>query len=370
MSVALSKTKTFAESPEPDEACAIAKEATIYGVPMLENYRIMYSYFVNRDDPDFKAPWNTLNNVACVFTPDDKAIQTPNSDTPYSQLGADLRTEPLVLTVPSIEKGRYYSLQFVDLYTYNFAYVGSRTTGNGAGSFLLVGPRWKGEKPQGIRSVIRSETDLNFVQYRTQLFDPSDLKNVRNVQAGYKVQTLSQFRGRPAPPAAPTINFPRPLTPNEQKSSPEFFVLLNFLLQFCPTHPSEKALMARFAKLSIGSGKNFDPNALSPGIRTAVTDGMADAWKAFADFKATEVDTGRRTAAEGFGTRAMVEERLHGPHGFGGHGYLWAYQRRGDVPGLLPRCGWTDAQRSQSVRSPPQTGTIAAGTRVLVSNAL
>jgi len=38
------------------EARAIAKEAIIYGVPMLENYRIMYSYFVNRNDPDFKAP--------------------------------------------------------------------------------------------------------------------------------------------------------------------------------------------------------------------------------------------------------------------------------------------------------------------------
>lgn len=52
----------------------------------------------------------------------------------------------------------------------------------------------------------------------------------------------------------------------EQKSSPELFVLLNFLPQFCPVHPSEKALMARFAKLNIGSRKNFDPNALAPEI--------------------------------------------------------------------------------------------------------
>jgi hypothetical protein len=128
-SVTLFKTRAFADSLALDEARAIARDATIYGVAMLENYRIMYSYFVNRNDPDFKAPWNTLNNVARVFTPDDKAIQTPNSDTPYSQLGADLRAEPVVLTVPSVEKERYYSLQFVDLYTYNFAYLGSRATG-------------------------------------------------------------------------------------------------------------------------------------------------------------------------------------------------------------------------------------------------
>jgi len=79
-----------------------------------------------------------------------------------------------VLTVPPIEQDRYYSLQFVDGYTHNFAYVGSRTTGNGGGKYLLVGPNWKGDKPEGINEVIRSDTDLAFVLYRTQLFGPSD----------------------------------------------------------------------------------------------------------------------------------------------------------------------------------------------------
>jgi hypothetical protein len=90
-------------------AGAIAKEATIYGFPMVDNYRILYSYFVDKGGPHYKAPWNTLVNNARVYTPDDTAIQTSNSDTPYSYVGADLRTEPLVFTVPTVEKGRYYS---------------------------------------------------------------------------------------------------------------------------------------------------------------------------------------------------------------------------------------------------------------------
>ena len=69
-------------SVSPDEARAIAKEATIYGFPLIDSYRIQYSYFANRTSPEFKASWNTLINVARVFTPDDKTIQTPNSDTP------------------------------------------------------------------------------------------------------------------------------------------------------------------------------------------------------------------------------------------------------------------------------------------------
>jgi hypothetical protein len=286
------------------EARAIAKEAYIYGFPLVDSYRIQYSYFVNRHNPEFKAPWNILSNTARVFTPDDKAIQTPNSDTPYSFVGADLRAEPLVFTVPAIEKGRYYALQFIDMYTFNFAYVGSRATGNDAASYLLAGPSWKGEKPKGIKSVIRSETDFAFVLYRTQLFSPSDIGNVKKIQAAYKVQTLSQYLGIPTPPAAAPVDFPMPLSPEQERDSPQFFDILNLALQFCPTHPSERALMARFAKIGIGRGKTFEAEKVSPEIRKALEEGMADAWKAFGEYKTKEIDTGKFTSADGFGTRA------------------------------------------------------------------
>ena len=295
-----------AQSVTPTEARAIAKEAVIYGFPLIDNYRVQYSYFVDRGGSEYKAPWNQIVNNARVYTPDDKAIQTPNSDTPYSYVGADLRAEPIVLTVPAIEKGRYYSLQFIDEYTFNFAYVGSRATGNGAGRYLLAGPRWKGEKPAGVKSVIRSETDFAFILYRTQLFNPSDIDNVKRIQGGYKVQTLSQFLGQPAPPVA-AVNFMKPLGVQDERTSVEFFSLLNFILQFCPTHPSETALMARFAKLNIGGGKTFDVNSLSPDLRKAVEDGMANAWSAFVTYKETELDSGKRTSANGFGTRAFMK---------------------------------------------------------------
>jgi hypothetical protein len=131
----------------PGEARAIAREAYVYGFPLVDNYRIQHSYFVDRSDPEYKAPWNTIKNNARVYTPADKAIQTPNSDTPYSQLGADLRAEPLVLTMPVVEKERYFSAQFIDLYTFNFAYVGSRTAGNNGGKFLLAGRAGKDRSP-------------------------------------------------------------------------------------------------------------------------------------------------------------------------------------------------------------------------------
>src|ERR1700675_3424834 len=158
----------------PAEARAIAKEAYVYGFPLVDSYRIQYDYFVDSTGPEFKAPWGQIANTPRVYTPADTAIQTPNSDTPYSWLGLDLRTEPYVLTVPEVEKKRYYSIQFTDAYTFNIDYAGTSTTGNDAANLLAVGPGWKGETPKDIKKVIRSETDILMPIYRVQLFNASD----------------------------------------------------------------------------------------------------------------------------------------------------------------------------------------------------
>ncbi len=137
-----------------DQARAIAKEAYVYGFPMVHSYRIQYSDFIDSSSAEYKGLWNEVHSAAGIFTPEDTTIQTPNSDTQYSILGADLRAEPLALFVAPVNGDRDYSLQFIDGYTANFAYVGSRTTGNDGGVFLLAGPDWTGEKPSGIAEVI------------------------------------------------------------------------------------------------------------------------------------------------------------------------------------------------------------------------
>ena len=290
----------------PAEARAIAREAYVYGFPLVDNYRIQHGYFVDRQNPEFKAPWNQIRNVPRVYTPADTAIQTPNSDTPYSFVGMDLRAEPVVLTLPAIEKKRYFSVQLIDAYTFNFAYIGSRATGNGGGSYVVAGPNWKGEKPKGVKEVIRSETEFVFAVYRTQLFNPGDIDNVKKVQTGYKAQTLSAFLGTPAPKAAPVIDFIKPLTPAEEKTSPQFFNILNFVLQFCPTNPSETHLMARFARIGVGAGKTIDASTLSPEMKAAIEQGIADAWADLAGLVKL-FDAGTVTSGDVFGTREYLK---------------------------------------------------------------
>lgn len=295
-----------AQKLSAEDARVIAKEAYIYGFPLVDSYRIQYSYFVDAKNAEYKGGWNEIHNTARVYTPDDKAIQSPNSDTPYSFVGADLRAEPLVLTVPKVDEGRYYSIQFIDMYTFNFAYVGSRATGNGAGRFLLAGPGWKGEKPAGIKDVIHCETGLAFLIYRTQLLGSDDIENVKRIQAGYKVEPLSTFLGQPAP-ATPSIAFAAPLGRDEQKTSPKFFELLNFVLQFCPVNPTETDIRARFATLGIGGGKPFDADALPADIRVAVERGIADAWLTFEEFKKSKLDTGEVGSGNMAGSRDYLK---------------------------------------------------------------
>src|SRR5271156_620885 len=186
--LALPGLATVARGADVIDTYEIAEDAYIYAFPMIASYKAMYQFFVDKASSQYKGPLNELFNEARVFTPKDTAVVTPNSDTPYSFIGMDLRAEPMVICVPEIEKSRYYSIQLTSMYTFNFGYIGSRATGNGAGCYMVTGPSWKGEKPDGIAKVVNSETDFNVAIFRTQLFGPSDMDNVKKIQAGYKAQ--------------------------------------------------------------------------------------------------------------------------------------------------------------------------------------
>lgn len=298
--------KSTEQSLSPAEIRAIAKEAYIYGYPMVDGYRVQYTYFVDRNHPNYKVPWNQINNNARVNTPQDRTVQTPNSDTPYSQLGLDLRAEPYVLTLPAVDNNRYFSVQLIDLYTHNYAYLGTRTSGNGGGNYLIAGPSWNGEKPQGINDVIKSETETVYAIFRTQLLNPDDIENVKKIQSGYKVQPLSQFLDQPALQAPPVIDWIKPLKTEEQTKSLEVFNILNFILQFCPVHPSETELRAKFAKIGIEPGKKLDFAAMPPVTREAYQAAIGDAWKDFAVLQ-KKADSGELTSADAFGTRERLK---------------------------------------------------------------
>src|SRR5277367_1463519 len=259
--------KSEKDKPGIAETKAIAEEGFIYGLPIVMNYAVMYEYAVDRNSGQFKAPFNQIKNEARVFTYKDTAIITPNSDTPYSLAWLDLRAEPIVLSVPAVEKSRYYAVMLCDGNTFNYGYIGSRATGNAPGDYMVVGPDWKGETPAGIKQVFHSTTQFSLAAYRTQLFNADDMPNVVKVQAGYKVQPLSAYLHQPAPPAAPAIDFPKI---DKDMVKTNFFDYLDFALQFAPPGPEEKDIRAKLARIGVGAGKTFDFKDLSAEHKAAV----------------------------------------------------------------------------------------------------
>ncbi len=292
--------------PTADDTQAIAKEAYLYGFPMVMNYKTMYQYTVDTANPEYKGPLNVVSCEARLFTPDDKAVVTPNADTPYCMFWMDLRAEPLILSVPGMDEERYYSFQLVDLYTHNFAYVGTLTTGNGAGHYLLAGPGWDGEAPEGITDVLRSETNFIFNVTRTQLFGPDDLDAVEAIQAQYQLQPLSTFLGEEPPAAPPLPDFP------EWDEGSQFdersFSYLDFIMDLLEKPgPGEDALWQDLARLGIGPGKTFRLDALPDeqvaALKAGVEEGFADMEAFIARIASDPLGSGKI-----FGTRAFLDE--------------------------------------------------------------
>jgi hypothetical protein len=253
------------------ETKAIAQEAFIYGLPLVMYYTSTYELFVDSTSSQYKAPIGKLTNEGRVFTPKDTAVITPNSDTPYSLMEVDLRAEPTVISLPAVPSSRYYSVQLTDANTFNYGYMGSRTTGTEAGDYMVVGPDWKGETPAQIKQVFRSTTPFSVIIFRTQVFDASDLPNVLKIQAGYKVQPLSTYLGQPAPPAPPKIDY---LKADAEIARKEFWEVLNFAMQYSPAGPEEVEIRAKLATIGIGPGKQFEMKDLSLEHKAEVLLGM------------------------------------------------------------------------------------------------
>jgi len=288
----------------PEEAKTIARQAFVYGFPMVMNYKTMYMYALNERSADYKGPFNQVSCEARVFTPEDKAVVTPNSDTPYCMFWVDIRREPVVISLPELEAERFYHFQLIDLYTHNFAYLGTLTTGNESGKYLITSQSWNAEKPAGIDDIIRCETDIFFIVVRTQLMNEADLNNVKRIQSEYGLQPLSAYLGKEVPRATSTDNFPE-WNDGDQFTSASF-QYLNVMLGLLDPVSEEEELMKSFAKLGIGTDNAFDLNSFDEDIQEAIEEGVKEGFQEIETFIKT-YSSDPLASAKIFGTREFLK---------------------------------------------------------------
>ena len=277
------------------------EEAYIYAFPMLMGYRFAFGAFLMPGIPSYRGPVNALHGKAVTLDHNFKEVVTPNADTPYSMALLDLRAEPVVLQVPAV-KDRYYVFQFVDLFGTNPHFIGSRSTGSDAGTYLLVGPHGDRDAGDDFDTVLRFDTDLVFVIGRTQLLGAEDVPALDDVMAIYKMQPLSVYLGQDTPDTPDTQ---WPIWNDEASRDERFIGYLNFLLTFCqPIDLSESDLMARFARIGIGPGLPFDIETLSGETREAIRSGIAAAHQTMVqEVGTTSQKTNGWSSSDVFGTR-------------------------------------------------------------------
>ena len=254
------------------EARELSRRVTIFGYALVEHYKAIWS--ANCPQSPRRAPAYKYTFNPRLYGPDDDVAVTANNDTIYGGCTLDLRSEPTVLTVPAIQD-RYYSIQFISATTDDFAYVGTRTTGAEAGTFLIAGPDWHGETPPGITRVLRSPSRFAIAPVRVAVRGVADLPNVAALQDYFVLQPLSKFLNRPAPPPPAAVAWP-PFYDPRTGDLPGFCTTLGFMLQWHEFAPEAAPALADLAALGIRRGVPFDKSAFADDMWQALEQGFAE----------------------------------------------------------------------------------------------
>ena len=262
-----------------EEAHAIGVDAYVYFYPLI-TMEVTRRQLTNMPpDSGLGGPMNAFTNVREFPTADMKAVVRPNFDTLYSSGWLDLTMEPMIVSAPDTN-GRYYLLPMLDMWSDVFASPGWRTTGTGAGNFLIAPPGWQGAVPDGVEK-IDAPTPYVWIIGRTKTDGPADYAAVNQIQDGYKVTPLSAWGKAYTPPAYspdPSVDIKTPpKTTVDTMSAADYFAHAAELLKTVPPHLTDQPIIARLKRIGFEPGEDFDVAKLDPAIGEALASAPADA---------------------------------------------------------------------------------------------
>ncbi|WXL24866.1 DUF1254 domain-containing protein [Ectopseudomonas mendocina] len=262
----------------PDELREIARDTYIYAYPLLV-MQITRDVSTNVEKTiDLRAPVNQLAHARGFPDHTYTDVARPNADTLYSAISFDVSKEPLILEVPDAGE-RYYMLTLQDWWTDVFAAPGTRTTGNGAQTFALVGPNWKGKLPQGV-TAYQSPTNDGLMIGRTKANGKADYTSVHSFQSGMRAYPLSAYGKSYSPPSQqvnPQQDMSAPPLQIDKMSAEVYFARFGDLLQRNPPHASDYPILDRMKRIGLVAGEPFELNKLSPEVQQALRNAANDA---------------------------------------------------------------------------------------------
>ena len=247
----------------PEELVDLAADAYVYGYPLVFDLSMVDAFLHKGFGALPPAPFNRFAHSGELAAPDSRFVSV-NNDTVYSVAQLDLSGGPITLHVPDTD-GAYYVLQFVDVWSNNFAYVGRRATGTGKGDWLVVPPGWSGGVPDGVSGVIDAPTSVVTVVGRNACDGPEDLPRVQALQRQFALSHLDSAPHRTGLPR-PDAGVPEAL---------RFFEQLRVWMADFPPSAEDQAYQDRFQPLGLLEEGPSPYVPAGPDLVRALTEGLA-----------------------------------------------------------------------------------------------
>jgi hypothetical protein len=243
----------------------LATDAYIYGYPLV-TMEMTRRVITNVAAPEgTRAPMGQLIKLRQYPSASFRDVTAPNADTLYTTAFLDVGNEPWVLSIPDM-KDRYYLFPMLDGWTEVFQAPGKRTTGTGPQTYAITGPKWTGTLPAGIKEY-KSPTDIVWLLGRIYCAGtPEDYRAVHALQDEVKLVPLSSYV-KPYTPAAgkadPSVDMKTAVREQVNRmDATAYFTLLAELIKTNPPAPADAVELARFARIGLVAGKDFDPSKL------------------------------------------------------------------------------------------------------------
>jgi hypothetical protein len=287
LAVLFLSTSASAWSLREDAAYLLGEEEYVYGFPLVMMDVTREVITATAKSGEYAAPINQFARIRTYVSPDFQNVVRISVNSLWSFGFIDLDQEPMIVTVPDAGD-RYLVMQALNMWTDDFASVGTRTPATKSGDFLITGPKWTGTEPSGIKGTFRCDTRYAWILVQIAAASPADFPAINALQDKLKITPLSAW-GKPYEPPAtvpvdPNVDLTaRPFDQVRLMTGEKFFRRLAMALKDNPPYPADSKMMNRLKILGIEPGKDFDPGKLDARVRKGINEAPWNVWKLLAE---------------------------------------------------------------------------------------
>jgi hypothetical protein len=259
----------------PEYVKTIGRMAYVWGWPMVNSHN-RRAGITQAPEPGRLggvvpvAPLNYMCMLNDYVEPNQSFVACPNQDVAYGLSMCALDKEPVVVQVPDFGD-RFWVYAIYDARTDQYGEFG-KAYGTKPGFYLLIGPNWDGEIPEGFTKVIRATTEMSFIGPRVFLNDTDkDRAEIKPLVNQINAYPLSEFDGKMKIKDWGNVpSFPAPEVEGERSwVVPEaFFDQLPGVMDLVPPMPGEEALYASIRQVLTAAEK--DPAVKEILVETAI----------------------------------------------------------------------------------------------------